>query len=137
MSEGEETKEMEPGSPDVDEEYARRDQTTAQINAIELEIRENQPLTSDLYPISHLVDSYLTDDDGGGGQANYFLQGACHLSQKYTAYRRVRGDGNCYYRAFLYALYEGLLKRLKANEAGAVDELERLKILGRFYFGFV
>jgi hypothetical protein len=114
---------------DDDEDQLRRDQTTAQLNAINNEIRESQPLTSDMFPLSHLVEFYIGEDSGGGA-VNYFLQGACHLSQKYKSYRRVRGDGNCYYRSFLYALLENLLKQLKANEPGAQDELERLQIFG-------
>ena len=38
--------------------------------------------------------------------------------------------------AIIDALCKGLLKLLKANEAGALEELERLKCLGSFFFGF-
>jgi hypothetical protein len=119
------------GGEVIDNEQLRREQITAQMNAIASEIRANQPLTSDLYPITHLVDSYLTEDTA---EPNFFLQGACYLSHKYKSYRRVRGDGNCYYRAFLYALCEGLLQRMKAKEEGATEEIERLKHFGTSHF---
>ncbi len=115
----------------MDEEQRKREQTTAQMNAIASEIRAKQPLTSDMYPISHLVDFYLTD---GSTEPNFFLQGACYLSHKYKSYRCVRGDGNCYYRAFLYALCEGLLQRLKAKEEGAMEEIQRLQRFGMSIF---
>ena len=31
------------------------------------------------------------------------------LSKTYSSIRRTRGDGNCFFRAFLYAYYEHLL----------------------------
>lgn len=117
------------GGDTMDEEQLKREQTTAQMNAIASEIRAKQPLTSDMYPISHLVDFYLTEE--GTVEPNFFLQGACYLSHKYKTYRCVRGDGNCYYRAFLYALCEGLLQRLKAKEEGAIEEIQRLQRFGR------
>ncbi|ACI65070.1 predicted protein, partial [Thalassiosira pseudonana CCMP1335] len=84
--------------------------TQTQLTAIEDEIKATQPLTSQLLPIDALVaqyssssggdDSTTTKNDGG------FLQSANLLSQQYTHLRRIRGDGNCYYRAFLYSLSE-------------------------------
>ena len=34
-------------------------------------------------------------------------------SYKIVALRRIRGDGNCYYRAFYYGYFELLIKRGK------------------------
>ncbi|KAL3761112.1 hypothetical protein ACHAWU_000648 [Discostella pseudostelligera] len=41
-----------------------------------------------------------------------FAKAATYLSTKYKSLRKVRGDGNCYYRAFLYSLCEHLLRSL-------------------------
>ena len=105
--------------------------TQAQLEAIESDIKATQPLTSPLLPISVLVQQYTNnnvntntdtdaddDDDettatgGGSGSQAGFLQAATFLSKKYTSYRTIRGDGNCYYRSFLYSLCERLLRSL-------------------------
>lgn len=44
----------------------------------------------------------------GNANAN-FLVGIDSLSQRYVAIRRVRGDGNCFFRGFIFALCERLL----------------------------
>jgi ubiquitin thioesterase protein OTUB1 len=108
--------------------------TQTQLTAIEDEIKATQPLTSQLLPIDALVaqyssssggdDSTTTKHDGG------FLQSANLLSQQYTHLRRIRGDGNCYYRAFLYSLSEELLRRCLLNSNTKDDgEFERIKQL--------
>lgn len=58
---------------------------------IEKEIKE-QPIISSIVSPSELKDFY-TDSALPG-----FLQGIDYLTSKYTRMRRVRGDGNCFYR---------------------------------------
>ena len=109
--------------------------TRAQIEKIENEIKANQKLTSDLIPITELSNLYLDNNattsttigggDGGGGGVNKgFLQGCEYLATKYTNYRAIRGDGNCYYRAFLYALVENLYN--SNNDPSSSSELKRI-----------
>lgn len=38
-----------------------------------------------------------------------FIPGIKYLNSQYRYMRRVRGDGNCFYRAFVFAYVEGLL----------------------------
>lgn len=109
--------------------------TERQLQAIEDEIKSTQPLTSIRLPIDALIHEYqssstfscsFSDDDNG------FLQSAQFLAKKYSHLRRVRGDGNCYYRAFLYALSEGLLRKLAWRPVDAAhgtknEEFSRLK----------
>ena len=73
-------------------------QTESQLGAIETEIRETQPLTSQKQELSVLRNTYV--------RGSNFDQSVEHLSQTYSTIRTVRGDGNCYYRAFLYSLCE-------------------------------
>lgn len=89
-------------------------QTQAQLEAIEKEIRENQPLTSELKPITALKQVYDASDPA----SKFFTSGVDYLSTVYQSTRMTRGDGSCYYRSFLYSLCEYLMK----NEA----ELTRL-----------
>jgi ubiquitin thioesterase protein OTUB1 len=83
-------------------------QTEARMNEIETEIK-NQPLTSDPRSISDLTAQYQTS-------ANNFLAGIEDLEQDYVQIRIVRGDGNCYYRAFLYNLAEHMFENKQEGE---------------------
>ncbi len=38
------------------------------------------------------------------------------LSQTFSNLRRTRGDGNCFYRAFVYSFLEGLMLNKKHEE---------------------
>jgi ubiquitin thioesterase protein OTUB1 len=91
-------------------------QTQAQIEAIEQDIRENQALTSELQDIHNLKQLYKSDS------SKFFALGIDALSQNYSKMRTIRGDGNCYYRAFLYQLSEKLLDNK--------DEWDRIFKLG-------
>ena len=110
-----------------DNQRQQHELTEKQLQAIENEIKSTQPLTSICLPLSALVQQYTSsctsnnnDDnnncsDAAGGDG--FLKSAHFLSKKYSHLRRVRGDGNCYYRSFLYALCESLLRHLTTYTA--------------------
>mmetsp|Transcript_1503 Transcript_1503/g.3187 ORF Transcript_1503/g.3187 Transcript_1503/m.3187 type:complete len:323 (+) Transcript_1503:69-1037(+) len=118
--------------------------TQAQLAAIENEIKSTQSLTSPLLPIGALLQHYENIDGGDDGdtssaqqqqqqiqqQHRGFIQSATFLSKKYTSLRKIRGDGNCYYRAFLYSLSEHILRRLVNNNDNNISqyaEFRRLK----------
>jgi ubiquitin thioesterase protein OTUB1 len=97
--------------------------TQEQVESISNEIKSNQPLTSELLPLSHLSSLFE--------QGTNFQKGCDYLSQSYSSYRAIRGDGNCYYRAFLYALCEKLyaergneLKRIEHYILSSIDTVE-------------
>ena len=57
------------------------------------------------------------------------------LQDNYLSWRRVRGDGNCYYRAIGYALFELVALRSTAKDSAGTDvgahlqrALERVRI---------
>ena len=89
---------------------------------IEDDVKASQPLTSELLPISSLLEHYTKD--GGGDDAAGFVRSATYLATKYTSMRKIRGDGNCFYRALLYSLCEHLLRSLILE--GKADEFDRL-----------
>jgi hypothetical protein len=119
--------------------------TQAQLEAIEHEIKSTQPLTSYLLPIDVLLrqysypsndgistgDNYSCDSSGDGfravAQHPGYAEAAAFLSTKYKFLRRVRGDGNCYYRAFLYSLCEHLLRSCCFKRDNHRAEFIRLK----------
>ncbi|KAF7232203.1 hypothetical protein EG68_09637 [Paragonimus skrjabini miyazakii] len=81
--------------------------TQAQQEAIESDIKSSSPLISPILPLTTL-------DDDFSGHAVY-LEKLDILKKKYSGIRRLRRDGNCFYRAFGFAYIEYLStgKRLK------------------------
>lgn len=75
-------------------------QTEARLAEIEQQVKQ-QPLTSDKLPLESLQAEYTASSGS-------FLAGLAALRARYTHVRRIRGDGNCYYRAILYRLAEVL-----------------------------
>ena len=92
-------------------------QTQLQLEHIKAEINETQPLTSDLKPLDELRMSYEAGSN--------FAKGVLLLAQKYESVRIIRGDGDCYYRAFLYSICDKLFQADK-------EEQERVKTFGMY-----
>ena len=68
--------------------------TLQQMNDISQNIVDTQPLISESSTVLEaLRDSYVNNSDSVG-----FLPGLAYLDSKYARIRRVRGDGNCFYR---------------------------------------
>ena len=76
------------------------DQSQRMLEEIEDEVRKTQPLVSEKQDISHLVGEF---DEKNSPQ--YFKK-ASELAEIYSHIRRIRGDGNCFYRAVLTAQLE-------------------------------
>ncbi len=104
--------------------YEQDQKTQAQLEAIEKEIKANQALTSNLKPMSNLTEIY-EQNDTDNATVN-FIRGCEYLSTKYSSWRMIRGDGNCYYRAFLYAVCEELLRGYADGGSAHKAELDRL-----------
>ena len=85
----------------------------------------NVPLIGELLAPNSLLVEYVNSDQIGRPG---FTKGVEYLALKYKHVRRVAGDGNCFYRAFLFAYLENLLE---ANRNGHTEaaELERLRML--------
>mgnify|MGYP006199388757 CR=1 FL=1 len=117
----------------MSEEQDKRRQTEAQVEAIETEIRENHPLCADKAGIAALKKRY---ENGSN-----FSKGVEYLESCYNGMRCVRGDGNCYYRAFLYSLCEHLKKDPEElNRVSELGESNGAEIVGltrfeRIFFG--
>lgn len=87
----------------ISSQSADHDRQERQLALIQAQVKK-QPLTSELIPISELIESFSESD----GKESHFFRGVKYLSANagYTHIRKVRGDGNCYYRAFLYSVCE-------------------------------
>jgi ubiquitin thioesterase protein OTUB1 len=96
----------------------------AQMESINSEIKSTQPLSSELLNLTKLSSLFLPGTN--------FQRGCDYLSRHYSSYRAIRGDGNCYYRAFLYGLCEQLhekkgqeLTRIKDYIRGSIETVEK------------
>lgn len=68
--------------------------TMQQIDEINRSIVDAQPLIADSMTVNAaLRNEYINNKDSPG-----FLPGLDFLNAKYQRIRRVRGDGNCFYR---------------------------------------
>ena len=67
-------------------------------NTLRKEIELTTPLISDELPISKLTEEYKSNEE--------YLKSIENISKKYKKYRKVRRDGNCFYRSFIYRLFE-------------------------------
>ncbi|ETO24425.1 otubain 1 [Reticulomyxa filosa] len=76
---------------------------SSSINEMEMireEIGKSQPLVSDPKPLEHLLKEF-------NDHSNYRRQIETLITNKqHSAYRQLRADGNCFYRAFLLGLFE-------------------------------
>lgn len=96
--------------------------TIDQMNDIVASIAKSQPMVGEKVGVSEALSLEYAENPQRG-----FRVGIEHLSKKYGAMRRVRKDGNCFYRAFLYRYVEALV----SEQAGRVDivppELARIR----------
>lgn len=82
----------------------------AQENEIRAQIASSAALVGKKEPLSALREEY--SDEG----ASVFASKAEALGRRYGFLRRARGDGNCFFRSFMFALAEGLLERRDLTE---------------------
>ena len=82
-------------------------------NNIRKEIEQTTPLISEELPISKLTEEYRTNTE--------YLQSIENISKKYKTYRKVRRDGNCFYRSFIYRLFEHICLK---NDRDLFDKIK-------------
>lgn len=67
-------------------------------NDIRKELELTTPLISEELPISKLTEEYKSNEE--------YLKSIENISKRYKTYRKIRRDGNCFYRSFIYRLFE-------------------------------
>lgn len=67
-------------------------------NSIRQEIELSTPLISEELPISVLLEDYKSN--------NEYATSIKEITDKYKYIRKVRRDGNCFYRSFIYRIFE-------------------------------
>jgi len=99
-------------SYDPDKNYD--EDTMAQQRAIEKEIAESQSLIGSVLTFDDIVEGYAKED-------SVYRKKIEDLKTKYKNIRKVRGDGNCFFRAFGFAYLERLIT--KPEEYGRFVEI--------------
>lgn len=99
------------------------DEAVTEMQAqIHKEIADSMPLVGFKEDISSLLQEYADDDA-------IYLRKIKILSESYSHLRRMRGDGNCFYRAFGFGYLEQLLSnketliRFRENASKSKDDL--------------
>ncbi len=98
--------------------------TLKQISDIAGDVAISHPLIGDPSPTANLREVY------DSVSAQWFRNGITHVSVKYSMMRSIRGDGNCFYRAYLYSYLETLLLLHNSQDETerALGETERDRV---------
>ena len=67
-------------------------------NFLRQEVEQTTPLISEELPVSILLDDYKSNQE--------YSYSVKHITDKYKYIRKVRRDGNCFYRSFIYRIFE-------------------------------
>jgi hypothetical protein len=95
--------------------------TLGQMEAIRNDIATAQPMIGE-----QILPAVLLPDYTGNASFANFQDGINILSKSYRYMRKVRGDGNCFYRAFLFGYLESLLTMSTQDHERATSELSRM-----------
>jgi len=91
-----------PGTQeDIDSAAVQDELTIKQQEAIEKEISSNIPLVGKRENLTNLLPEYEND--------RIYREKIEEISKKYDCIRRMRPDGNCFFRAFCYGSIENVL----------------------------
>lgn len=91
------------------------DDIMQQQSAIRKEESEKMPFVGDKEPLSSLAAEYQSGSP-------ILLEKIKVLSGQYSAIRRTRGDGNCFFRSFMFSYLEHIL------ESQDREEVDRIKV---------
>ncbi|XP_027153135.1 ubiquitin thioesterase otubain-like [Coffea eugenioides] len=82
--------------------------------AIQAEEAEKIPFVGDKEPLSSLANEYKSG-------SSILLEKIKVLSEQYAAIRRTRGDGNCFFRSFMFAYLEHVME---SQDQGEIDRIK-------------
>ena len=133
------SKQETPSEPpkDIDALTAQeRDALTIdQLNGILKEVETTQPMVGERTGVREALGAEYADNPQRG-----FVEGIARLDETYASLRRVRKDGNCFYRAFLYRYLEELVQRNfdvprpptgSGSAGGGCAELRRIRTVAK------
>ncbi|KAL7135226.1 hypothetical protein ABFS83_11G079100 [Erythranthe nasuta] len=132
-SKAETTKTCTQTTPEVDDwANFRDDDIMQQQSAIQAVEADKIPFVGDKEPLSSLADEYKSGNP-------IILEKIKVLTEQYAAVRRTRGDGNCFFRSFMFAYLEHILEsqdRAEVDRITASVEYCRKTLLSLGYAEF-
>ena len=89
----------------IEEERKREEEkrANAEIEGLIRADVDKTPLVSEKYDIITLVDEYTSNEQ--------YLNSVQIIANKYKSIRKIRRDGNCFYRGFIYRIFEHISLR--------------------------
>ena len=102
----------------MDTSHNQDDLILKQQEEIQKTIAASSDLVSDKLPLKTLEEEFANDE--------VYRSKIAKLSDKYSEYRRIRPDGNCFFRAVGFRLFEWLLEN-EAEFAKVKDSIEPSK----------
>eukprot|EP01026_Neomeris_dumetosa_P032267 TRINITY_DN2557_c0_g1_i1.p1 TRINITY_DN2557_c0_g1~~TRINITY_DN2557_c0_g1_i1.p1 ORF type:complete len:334 (-),score=41.88 TRINITY_DN2557_c0_g1_i1:61-1062(-) len=91
-----------------------------QQNEIQAETSSKQPLIGEVEDLMNLKVEY--------GDDSSFLPKIAEVSEDYSRFRRMRGDGSCFYRGFLFGYLESLVTTQNLQERDRIlDSMKSLR----------
>lgn len=87
----------------------------AQQNLIRAEQAAKLPYVGDVEALSSLKAEYLSG-------SSVFVRKITQMESTYCSMRRTRGDGNCFFRSFIFAYLEGLLLNSNSEELNRFEQ---------------
>ncbi|MCL7048384.1 hypothetical protein MKW94_001972, partial [Papaver nudicaule] len=103
----------DPGFTTTDWAAFRDDDIMQQHNAIQAEEAVKKPYVGDKEPLSVLSEEYQSGSP-------ILLEKIQVLSESYASIRRTRGDGNCFFRSFMFSYLEHILE---SQDKAEVDRI--------------
>ena len=95
-------------------------------NSIRQDIDQNTPLVSEILDISSLIDEYIENDQ--------YIASVKEIADKYRFIRKIRRDGNCFYRGFVYRIFEYIcIYRNDSLFQKMLGKIDEAKILAKKY----
>ncbi|KAL1550517.1 ubiquitinyl hydrolase 1 [Salvia divinorum] len=91
----------------------RDDEVMQQHSAIQAEEAGKIPFVGDKEPLSSLADEYKSGNP-------ILLEKIKVLTEQYAAIRRTRGDGNCFFRSFMFAYLDHILE---SQDSAEIDRI--------------
>jgi len=91
----------------AEERLRQMEQSDKVVNELRKEIEESTPYISEPQPLEILKEEY---------KDNKFEDCFAKVADRYSKVRRLRRDGNCFYRAFLFQLFEHFIYNKECPE---------------------
>ena len=94
------------------------------MSSKESEKEKEDAMIGNYESVLSLISHYQHADASAG-----FIPGIHYLNENFASMRSVRGDGNCFYRAFLYGYLDNLLYLHSSSSFAKDAEEERKRIV--------